>query len=512
METGIKTFVDFPGPAGFTFRVFLEETYNALENYSEVPVTGISVQSKTYGGTWYPSGTVSVADAVVATMKYTNPATHAFVVYSAGDSWLTLSKINDGADFPWASGKIYHNVDGSKTITVSINITIWRKTGDPTFTISGTQNVTLTHIPRASTISATDANIGAKSTIVVNRKSSAYTHSIAYQFGGLSGYITEDGGISSEEVKMEATTINFTVPTSFYDQIPDAMTGECMLTCTTYSGTDQIGDAQTDTFTVTAAQAACAPVVSGTVADSKDATKALTGDAGKLVRYKSTALCTISATAKNGAAISEKKIAGTVVSGDTLSIEAVEISSFAFYAKDSRGYEANVTVEAELIPYVLLTCNPEAARTDSTSGNAVLTIMGNYYNGSFGAVENSLQLKYRIMPEDGEYGDYVDVEPTIRGDTYSAEVSLTGLDYRKSFIIEVSVADAIEPVTKTVPIEQGIPHWDMGATDFRINALLRLAEANHGTELPESGVKDQIFLLYTDGSWSIKIHDGTSWT
>lgn len=403
---------------------------------------------------------------------------------------------------------ISHNNDGSKTLSIGIGagIYVWE------INCRGAKEFALTTIPRASGIGATDANIGSKSAIVVTKKASSYTHSIKYEFGNLTGYVTEEGGVSSTEVKYSATSISWTIPTTFYAQIPNAKTGTCTLTIKTYSGSTQIGDAQTDTFTVTAARSLCAPSVSGSVVDSNATTKALTGDESKLVRYKSTAKCTILAEAKNSATISQKKIAGAVVSEATRSIAAVEVSSFAFYAKDSRGYEGSTTVEAVLIPYVLLTCNPEVNRTDSTSGNAVLSIKGNYFNGSFGAVTNSLQLKYRIMPDGGEYGNYVTVNPIISGNTYSAEVALTGLDYKQAFTIEVVAADAIDTLTKTEPLDQGIPNFDMGADSFRINVFLRLAEANHGTELPEFGVKDQIFLLHTSGGWVIKIHDGTSWT
>lgn len=513
MTAGINTYADFQFYGGFSVRVFLEQLYDASGNYSDVRVTDIKFQSKTYGGTLYPNGSVTVAGQKVGTMDYYDPATHSFTVGSVGDSWYSLITHSSGKKFPWTAEKIAHNVDGSKTIEISIDFDLYRQSdGLNLFDFTGTKKVTLTQIPRASTVSATDANIGARSTIVVGRKSSAYTHSIAYKFGDLIGYITEDGGISSTEVKFDATTVNFTIPTSFYAQIPDAKTGTCTLICKTYSGSTQIGDVQTDTFTVTASQSACAPVVSGTVIDSNAATKALTGDESKLVRHKSTALCTISAKAKNSATISQKKIADTVVPGDTRSIAGVEISSFGFYAKDSRGYEGSATVKVELIPYVLLTCNAEAYRTDSTSGNAVLSIKGNYFNGGFGAEDNSLRLKYRIKPDGGSYGSYVAVTPTISGNTYYIDVNLSGLDYQKSFTIEVVAADAIDSINKTAPIEQGIPHWDMGADDFRINAILRLAAANHGTSLPSTGVKDQIFLLWTDGGWVIKIHDGTAWT
>lgn len=518
MAKGKSGYFDLTGSnTNFSLRVNWSETYEIATNKSVVTIDSVQIKSTGwYGFTYYPDGLIKINGTTVITMN-SYSGSHSVRV-NEQNTWYT---IRSGGETATGSVEVTHNTDGSKSISIEVTGNNYSKCifytlaggtdGGNGWGVSGSETVGLTTIPRASTISATDANIGSKNTIVVNRKSSAYTHSIAYKFGDLSGYIADDGGISSAEVKLEATTINFTIPTSFYSQIPNAKSGTCTLTCKTYSGTTQIGDAQTDTFTVTASQLLSAPSVSGTVVDSNTKTKNLTGDERKLVRYKSTALCTITANAKNSATISQKKIAGAVVSGITRSIAAVEISSFTFYAKDSRGYEGSATVETDLIPYVLLSCNSEAFRTDSTSGNAVLSIKGNYFNGSFGYVENSLQVKYRIMPDGGEYGDYITVNPTISGNTYSAEVELSGLDYKNSFSIEVVVTDAIDSLEKTATIEQGIPNWDMGVDDFRINALLRLSEANHGTVLPESGVKDQIFLLYTNGSWVIKIHDGEYW-
>ena len=363
-----------------------------------------------------------------------------------------------------ASGQkvITHNNDGSRRVAMKMEagIYVWaiNKDGSATFDLDT--------IPRASTIGASGANIGSNTTIVVNRKSTAYTHSIAYKFGSLSGYITADGKTSNSESKYSATTISFAIPTSFYAQIPNAKNGTCTLTIKTYSGSTQIGDAQTCTLTVTAPQATCAPSVSGTVVDSNDATKALTGDNSKLVRYYSTALCTITATAKNSATISDKKIGGAAVSGNTRSISKVEQNTVSFYAKDSRGYEATANVGFTLIPYVLLTNNSSGQRTDPTSGNAKLTIKGDFFNGSFGTVANALSVKYRIAPSGGSYGDYVDVTPTTTGDSYSATVPLSGLDYESEYTIQIAAADKLASVTKTVTIRRGIPVFDWGENDF----------------------------------------------
>ena len=402
---------------------------------------------------------------------------------------------------------INHNADGTRNVTMKIEAGIYEwainKTGSDTFTLDT--------IPQASTIGATDANIGSKSTIVVTKKGASYSHSIAYSFGSLSGYVTSDGGSSSSEVKFTDTSISWTVPASFYAQIPNAKTGTCTLTIRTYSGNTQIGDAKTCTFTATADQTVCAPSVSGSVVDSNATTKALTGDASKLVRYHSTALCTITATAKNSASISEKKIGDTTVAGTTRSIAAVEIDSVKFYAKDSRGYEASKDVPFTLIPYVILTNNSSGQRTDPTSGNAKLTIKGDYFNGSFGSVSNALTIKYRFRVVDGTYGSYTTVTPAISGNSYTVTLPLSGLDYEYSYEFEVVVSDKLATVTKVVTIMQGIPAFDWGQNDFRINVALRLLSASYGTSYPQNPKEGQVFFLLTGGSYAVKIYNGKQW-
>ncbi len=360
-----------------------------------------------------------------------------------------------------------HNNDGSRSITIEASIYGPSGTAYSGLKTSGKGTATLDTIPRASTIGATDANIGSTSMIAVSRKSSGYTHSISYKFGTLSGYITSSGGTSGTESKFTETSIAFTVPTSFYAQIPNDKTGTCTLTIKTYSGTTQIGNAQTCTFIATASESSCRPSVSGTVVDSNDVTKKLTGNEEKLVRYYSTALCTITATAKNSSKIVSRTINGVAVSKTSMSIPNVESGDVTFSATDSRGYSSSVTVNATVIRYVKLTNNATGVRTDPTSGNATLKFKGNYSNGSFGAVNNTLKIKYRI----GD-GEYVSVTPTIDGNTYSAIANLTGLDYAHAYTIETVVTDKLASISKNVIIGKGIPVFDWGETDMNIHVPL----------------------------------------
>lgn len=472
MAQGITGYFDLTGSVStFTVRVNYTQTYDAAANKSTLSISSIQVKSAApsgyYGFTYYPDGCVKINGTTVLSMTSTTPT--GSVRIAAQDAWYTVSNAACSLE------DIAHNADGSMAVTVELAGN--RYTGFRFYTasgsgasgwyVSGSKSVTLTAIPRASAIGATDANIGAVSAIAVTKKSAAYTHSIAYQFGVLSGYITESGGVSAAEVKFSGTSVAFTVPTDFYAQIPSAKTGICTLTCKTYLEAAQIGEAQSCAFTVTASETNCAPTVSGAVVDSNDATVALTGDASKLIRYYSTALCTIAATAKNGASITAKTVGGAAVTGATRSIANVESGSVVFAATDSRGYSASATVSAAMVAYVKLTNNASAARTDPTSGNAALTLKGDYYNDTFGAVDNALTVQYAIGG-----GEPVTVTPTLSGNAYSASVALTGLDYTQSYSIQVTVADKLAAVTKTVTVGQGVPVFDFGERDFAVNAAL----------------------------------------
>ena len=359
---------------------------------------------------------------------------------------------------------VLHNDDGTKTISAEVEL--WTDSGAylPVY-ISGSGQVKLTQILRESTISATDANIGAVSMIAVNRKSAAYTHSIRYAFGGLSGYITADGGVSASEVKLSSTYIGWTLPESFYAQIPNAKSGKCTLTCKTYSGSTQIGSAKTCTLTCVASESDCAPQVTASVAASDPITATLTGSSAKLIRYCSDALCTIAATARNSATLRQKRIAGQVIDGTSRTISAIEADAVTFDATDSRGYTTSVTLPVDLVPYVKLTCRASTARETPTGDKVMLYISGSYYNGSFGAASNALTLKYKV---DGASA-WTEVTPTITDNTYSAQVELTGISYNETHALSVVATDKLSTVQVSDTIKRGVPVFDWGEHDFEFH-------------------------------------------
>lgn len=355
-----------------------------------------------------------------------------------------------------------HDGDGNGSITVRT----WMNTNISAGVVELSKTLRLPQIPRASTVSAADGIIGSTSRIAVSKKSSGFTHSIAYGFGKLSGFVGKDGGIRDTEEIFLQDSVDFLLPESFYDAIPNSAYGVCSLTVRTYSGSTQIGQAQTASFTVRTDASVCGPVVTGTVRDENEDTVSLTGDSGRLIRYHSNALCAITATARKGAVITEKRIGGVSVTGDSLTVSGAEAGEIQFYAKDSRGYESTVTVSAELVPYIRLTNNASVTRDDPTSGKATLILQGQVFDGSFGQQENTLEAFYQVNG-----GEAVPVTYTER---YDAAVPLTGMDYEKTYSITVTVRDKLETAVKTLTLPKGLPVFDWGEQDFAFHVPVNL--------------------------------------
>ena len=378
-----------------------------------------------------------------------------------------------------------------KLLTNTVNSSTF--TSGNTHTVTGDVEVASTAQILASSIGATNANIGDVSTIIVTKYNTAYYHTLQYSFGRLSGYITSNGGVSSTASKFKETSVAFTIPTSFYAQIPNAKTGVCTITCKTYSSSNsitQLGDATTCQIIVTATGS---PNVSGAVVDINNTTIALTGDPNKLIRYKSTAQATITATAQNSSSISTKCINDVVPTDNVRTFTGVSTNSFVFKATDSRGYSTSKTVTSTMIAYVALTCNPIIYRPTPTGSSIMMSFSGNIYRGSFGACSNTLTLQYRYKISGGSYGSWQTVDSTnivFGTSTYRslADVSLgDDFDYQANYVFQVRVTDGgtvdgtsytLSSVTKTVDVKKGIPVFDWGENDFNVNVALMLNSVN----------------------------------
>ena len=382
--------------------------------------------------------------------------------------------------YTW-TGNVEHDSDG--TLKLKVGGELWQNNSasytPQRMTIAENEDTAmdLTPIARESTAVASDAYIGSNTTISVNRGNQNLTHSIRLKFGEISRYIGNDWKLGENEVKLSATSIGFKIPEDFYEQIPTEDSKECKLIITTYSGETKVGEPKDSTFRVMANPAVCSPEVEGTVVDDNPYTFALTGNNKKLVKFFSKALCTIKASGKNSATIRDVQIGNTVLNaGDnTLLIDKVETTSIVFSAIDSRGFRGSYTDEnVSLVPYIQLTNQATCKRTDPTSGKAVLTFAGDWFNDSFGKESNSLTLQYQIGG-----GAVVDVPYSPDNtDRYAAKVTLEGLDYNQSHTITVTVKDKLYTAEKVLVVQKGIPAFDWSENDFAFHVPVTVPQVN----------------------------------
>ena len=378
----------------------------------------------------------------------------------SGTGTITLLTISD-LSIPYYGDK-------SVVIEASVNLTnvYYESKGYYLSNYSKSQTCALPNIPGASTVTATDGNIESAISIMISRKVTDSTHTLTYDFGGLTGTIA---------TKTSETTVPFTIPSTFYAKIPNAKSGTCTIYCTTYnsSGT-QIGDTQSTTFTATASEDKCKPTVSLTAVDSNTTTKGLTGDENKFIKYFSTASLTLTATAKNSATISSRKITcgdGKSSTSASATFNNVESASFTGSTTDSRGYSASTTLNKTLINYIKLTCNVDVYRPEPTTGEVNLKVNGNYFNGSFGSVANTITLRYRYKESTSStWSSWTTITATKSGNTYSYSGSLgKTFDYTKSYNFQVNVYDKLMNLTNDKTVSQGIPTFDWGEEDFNFN-------------------------------------------
>lgn len=387
----------------------------------------LTISATTTGQTWNATGSAYVN----ATLTGQNN------VCTIPTTYFNINRNSTVTVYSGKVGPFYHNADGSlNPISISASSYITSN-----YSPTGWTTCNMSTIARKSSVYASNAEIEGTSVITINKQASSFTHTLTYQFGSLSGTIAS---------YTSASSVNFNIPSSFYAQIPNSKTGTCTITCTTYSGGTNIGSTSTS-FTVSCNESKCKPSVSATVTDANQATVALTGDSSKLVRYKSTARITPSATSKNSASIISKSVENQVVSS-YLDISNVSKNSFNVSAVDSRGFVTSITKTATMIEYVQLTCSAVFKRENQTSSVVNLNYSGNYFNGSFGTTDNALSLSWKYREAGtSEWITGGTLTPTVEENTYSGSIQCgSDFDYQKNYEFMVEFSDKIDSLNSGI--------------------------------------------------------------
>jgi hypothetical protein len=164
---------------------------------------------------------------------------------------------------------------------------------------------------------------------------------------------------------------------------------------------------------------------------------------------------------------------------------------------DSRGNTTIETITIPMVEYVPLTCSIDGEITldaaDGTKANITFTVSGNYFNGSFGAVDNTLELSYSI--EDSSGGIFLEPLPiseaTFSGTTYSLTYTIPRqFDYKNSYTIKVQAKDKINSLESLSKTLKAVPVFDWSEEDFNFNVPVKIDGVEIADYVIEQGEKD----------------------
>lgn len=211
----------------------------------------------------------------------------------------------------------------------------------------------------SSTVTASDGTLGTAQTLTISRTQN-YADTITYSFGNAAGTIVE---------LTTASSVSWTPPLSFASQIPNATSGACVLTCTSYNNGVLVGSSQT---TINLSVPASVKVAVDTVTLA-ETVSAIASAFGAFVQTKSKIKVTVAGdtTGAYGATIAAYSIN---INGQTLGAnEAVtnEISgygtlSYSVTITDTRGRTDTTTGTYNVLAYNEPSASATAERVDAT--------------------------------------------------------------------------------------------------------------------------------------------------
>lgn len=158
----------------------------------------------------------------------------------------------------------------------------------------GSQTITLTTIPRGSTVSVSDGFIGKQVDIAINRKLGGATHTLRYSWGNKQGEIANNVG----------TSFRWTIPEDFANDIPNSTSGWGTIYVDTYINGSFV-QTQSTTFTASVIANNMKPSFTGfTLTDANATTQRIIPEQKYFVSIMSLVKVTFNgAQAKSGATI-----------------------------------------------------------------------------------------------------------------------------------------------------------------------------------------------------------------
>ena len=338
---------------------------------------------------------------------------------------------------------VSHNADGTGSVTLSAE---W----DCGFTSSYTprhlalsETVTLTTIPRASSVSASGDTLGQAVAITISRASSSFTHILYYSCGSISW-----AKIASDV----DTSYSWTPPVSLAAQAPNASAVVLSVIVETYNGSTYIG--MSSVQMTLAVPSSVVPTLS--VATS-DPTK-VSATYGGYVQLRSKLKVDLTASGAQGSTIKAYSIklgdiyAASAASGTTDYLPTAGALTLTCTVTDSRGRTTTKTQTIKVLAYSKPTISDIAAARCNQDGTA--NRMGDYGKVTFSGAITALSKNtaaYAVQYREVGTGTWSNAGSTASGNyAPSGAYVVFAADKSKRYEVRVVATDAFEAIGSAV--------------------------------------------------------------
>jgi hypothetical protein len=389
----------------------------------------------------------------------------------------TRIKLYEGTLVTQGTKVITHNNAGAASFAVSIKAAIY----SASYNCSGSKTFTLNTIPRKATITSAP-NFDDEDNPTIK-----YSNPAGNSVTSLKACISLDGSaadIAYRDISKTGTSYTFTLTDAERKVLRAATTTANSRTVKFFIETVISGTTYRHSVSKTLSIVNAAPTISPTVVDIKPETLALTGNKNIFIRYHSNASFSFGSSTKKEATVKSRSLtSGTKSSkSGTGTFYGVDSGTFKFTLTDSRGNSASATLTKNIIPYVDLTCalTPKAALAEDNTTTITLAMSGNYFNGSFGAVDNTLVVQYRHKVSGGDYGPWINAGiVSTNNNKYVAKATISSLDYTQEYVVQARAIDKIATngvATKEIVVRTK-PVFDWGKEDFAFHTSVYLDNA-----------------------------------
>lgn len=405
--------------------------------------------SYTTTGTW--KGSLSIGGTKKSFSKYKD----------VSDSWVTLLSF---------SQTIAHNPDGTGSCELSGVINGPSGTSQEDSKVSEKKTVSLDRIARCATLTSVENFTDEENAVI------SYSKGAGSELESLTLGITANGSddIISREISKtgSSSTVEFT--NAERELLLELTRNSNVLPLTfvlrsRLSGADYESQ-KTANMTVVDAM----PTISAIARDVNPSTLTVTGDDNILVAGYSQAEVTVDAKAYKGANVENILIVNgsKELSGNGI-LTPVQNAPIRVKVTDSRRNTAVQELANAILPYTSPNCFVENAVL-SGEGKMLVAVSGKFYNEAIGKTENSLRVQCRVKAADSEYGEWIDMDVSLSGNTYDAGVQLEGLDYKKNHTLQARAADAITTKISDEVQVVSTPVFDWGQDDFAFNVPVKV--------------------------------------